>query len=78
MKFVLKQLNLRMKTKEITPEQYAEYSGYTLSNITQHLRKGNPLIHVLEVKKYSRFYILKVPYTLNSNSFIPTSKIVQK
>lgn len=54
------------KTKEITPKQYAEHLGCTLANVTKHLRKNNMtfLPDVIKVKKYSRFYLLVVPYNL--------------
>lgn len=58
-----------MKTKRITPEQYAEWYGCTLQNITWHLRKGNVLPHVIKVIKYSRFYLLEVPESLSAKSF---------
>jgi hypothetical protein len=55
-----------MKTKEITPEQYAEWKGCTVQNITKHLRNGKFefLPEVKGVKKYSRFYTLVVPIDL--------------
>jgi len=54
------------KTKEITPSEYAEYLGCTLNNVTKHLRNGKYqyLPDVVKVKKYSRFYILIVPASL--------------
>ncbi len=58
-----------MKTKDITPLQYAKWRGQHITNISKHLRKGNPLIHVLRVKKFSRFYLLEVPESLNAESF---------
>jgi len=58
-----------MKTKRITPIQYAQWCGQTLQNITYHLRKGNELPHVIRVIKYSRFYLLEVPDSLSAKSF---------
>jgi len=49
-----------MKTKDITPLQYAKTVGCTLQNVTKHLRKGNHLDGVVKVKKFSRFYVLVV------------------
>jgi hypothetical protein len=57
-----------MKTKEITPIQYAEATGQTLQNVTKHLRNANPLPGVIKVKKYSRFYILIVNKSMNVNT----------
>lgn len=59
-------------TKEITPIQYADYKGWTLQNVTKHLRKKNNALaglpDVIEVKKYSRFYLLEVEESLKVNT----------
>lgn len=49
-------------TKEITPHQYAKYLGCSESNVSKHLRNGKMehLPDVIEVKRYSRFYVLVV------------------
>lgn len=60
---------MKQGTKQITPNQYAKWYGCTLQNITKHLRKENPLPHVIRVIKYSRFYLLEVPETLSAKSF---------
>jgi hypothetical protein len=57
-----------MKTKEITPIQYADYHGCTLQNITKQLRKGRPLAGVRDVIKYSRFYLLIVSESMEVNT----------
>lgn len=61
-----------MSTKEITPIQYADYKGWTLQNVTKHLRKkNNPLSglpDVIDVKRYSRFYLLEVSQSLKVNT----------
>jgi hypothetical protein len=57
-----------MATKEITPIQYADYLGQSVQNITKHLRAGNELAHVIEVKTYSRFYLLVVENSLKVNT----------
>lgn len=60
-----------MKVKEITPKDYAAAMGWTLQNVTKHLRKGNlhKLPGVLKAKKYSRFYVLEVSQTWGNNSY---------
>jgi len=57
------------KTKDITPLEYAKYRGWTLQNVTKHLRKGNSLHGVIKVKTFSRFYLLEVDQSLNAQSF---------
>lgn len=54
------------KTKEITPLQYANYLNCTVANISKHLRNNKMqfLPDVIEVKRYSRFYLLVVPANL--------------
>lgn len=63
---VLKILYLCQMTKEITPLQYSKYLGCSLSNVTKHIRKGSLhcLPDVIEVKHYSRFYLLVVAANL--------------
>ena len=58
-----------MKTKDITPQQYAEYKGCSVQNIRKHIKEGNELEHVIRIKTWSRFYTLEVPATLNADSF---------
>ncbi len=67
---------MKQKTKDITPKEYARYRGWTLQNVTKHIRKGNgaTLLHVLKVKNFSRFYLLEVPDSLDAKSFT-TDKI---
>lgn len=57
---------LTTKTKEITSLQYAKYLGCTSQNISKHVRNNNLkfLPDVIEVKNYSRFYLLVVPVNL--------------
>lgn len=51
-----------MKTKEITPSQYAKWKGYTSPRYVQKkLKDGKSLEGVIKVNKYSRFYTLVVP-----------------
>lgn len=57
-------------TKDITPKQYANWYGCSLNNITKHLRKGNSLPHVITIKRWSRFYLLEVPKSLNAKTFL--------
>lgn len=63
-----------MDTKEITPIQYADYSGYTLQGITKRLRNNQELEQVIEIKKYSRFYILIVPKSMSVNTIEQSRK----
>ncbi len=60
-----------MKTKDITPLEYAKYRGQCVANISKHIRKGNlaGLPHVITIKSWSRFYTLEVPVELNAGSF---------
>ncbi len=60
-----------MRTKEITPIDYARLMGCSLQNITKHIRKQNfkRLPNVIRIKRYSRFYVLEVPANLSGNSF---------
>lgn len=60
---------MAQKTKRITPKQYADYRGWHVTNVTKHLRKGNPLDQVIRVINYSRFYLLEVSESLNAQSF---------
>lgn len=57
-----------MKTVDITPKDYAKWRGCTLQNVTKHLRAGNELPHVIDIKRYSRFYLLVVPEGLLNKS----------
>lgn len=54
------------KTKEITPLQYAQYLDCTVQNVHKHLLHGKMefLPDVIEVKRYSRFYLLVVSDSL--------------
>lgn len=56
-------------TKEITPLQYSKYLGCSVANVSKHLRKNNMqhLPDVIDVKRYSRFYLLVVPASLPVN-----------
>jgi hypothetical protein len=67
-----------MATKEITPIQYADYKGWSLQNVTKHIRAGNELEHVIEVKHYSRFYLLEVPESLKVNTIQQSIKNLKK
>ncbi len=58
-----------MKTKDITPLQYANWKGCTIQNITKNLRNETPLKHVIKVKNFSRFYLLEVPDWLTKETF---------
>lgn len=60
-----------MKTKEISPAQYAKWRGCHVSYIHRILLDGEigKLDFVRSVKKYSRFYTLEVPNDLTEDSF---------
>lgn len=57
---------MKQKTKWITPSEYAENNfsrlgkPYTLQGITKMLREKRLPNGVLNVKKFSRFYLLEV------------------
>lgn len=53
-------------TKEITPQQYADYLGCTTQNVTKHIRNGvmKRLPDVHEIKYFSRFILLVVDENL--------------
>lgn len=54
------------KTKDITAKQYAAYKGCTPQNISKHVRQTGTknLPDVIEIRYYSRFYLLVVPANL--------------
>jgi len=60
------------ETKEITPTEYAKYLGCTSQNVSKHIRnnKLEYLPDVISIKKYSRFYLLVVPYSFGVNRLI--------
>jgi len=66
----------RQKTKRINAAQYAEWAGCTRQNITKHIANGTPLQHVIKITKYSRFYLLEVPESLNAESFETPNNIL--
>lgn len=49
-----------MKTKLITPLQYAKSKKCTVQNISKKLRGGSKLKDVIKIHSYSRFYLLEV------------------
>jgi hypothetical protein len=53
--------------KEVTPLQYSKYLGCSVQYIHKLLLRGQigKLPNVIEVKRYSRFYLLVVPDTLD-------------
>lgn len=59
------------KTKDITPQQYADLKGWSAQYVHRLLGKGenNKLPFVLKVNKFGRFYTLEVPENLNADSF---------
>ncbi len=59
------------KYKDISPHQYAKWKGCKVQYIHKLLLDGkiDKLPFVKEVKKYSRFYTLKVPDNLTADSF---------
>lgn len=60
-----------MKTKDITPAEYAKYRGCSEQNISKHIRNGNALnlAYVIKLKNFGRFYLLEVPAKLNASTF---------
>lgn len=76
------------KTKEITPTEYAKWRGVRLAAITKHIRGKNfkNLPYVIEIKKWSKFYIFVVPDfvgltsydTIKSNGTLVKSQLGKK
>lgn len=62
-----------MKTKDITAMDYAVYRGWTVQNVRKHFRQTGieKFPEVIDVKRYSRFYLFVVPGDLP----IPDAKI---
>ena len=58
-----------MKTKDITPLQYATWYGCSLQYVTRLIRDNKSLPEVLRIKKFSRFYLLEVRDSLDAESF---------
>ncbi len=47
-----------MKTKKITPSEYAELKKMTLSGVTKAIRQGRKLDGIAKIEKFGRFYLL--------------------
>lgn len=60
-----------VKTKEITPTEYAKWKGVRLASITKHIRAKNfkNLPYVIEIKNWSRFYVFVVPEFVGLTSY---------
>ena len=58
-----------MKTKDITPLQYAKWYGCTLQNVTKKIRNNRHLDGVITIKSFSRFYLLEVNADMNAETF---------
>jgi len=67
-----------MKTKDISPKQYAKWKGCEVQYIHRLLKeeRWDRLPHIVSVKRYSRFYTLEVPNNLTANDFKLISKKV--
>lgn len=50
-----------MKTKLITPKEYAASKKCTPQNIHKKIKSGRPLEDVINIKQFDRFYLLEVP-----------------
>lgn len=59
---------MKVKTKQITPEQYASYKGCSVQYIHRLLKSRDmgKMPEIIEVKRYSRFYVLVVDSTLGN------------
>ena len=58
----------KSKTKDLTPTQYAKLRDISLSAVTEAVRRGWQMPGVVKVKKFGRFYLLKVDTNkLNTN-----------
>lgn len=60
-----------MKTKDISPIQYAKWYGCHKSLVHRWCAAGevDKMPYVRAIKSYSRFYTLEVPETLTENDF---------
>lgn len=67
-----------MITKEITPASYAKLRGCKPQYIHKLLfdERIDLLPHVIEIKKFSRFYVLVVPNELKEKDFKKSKNIV--
>ncbi len=59
----------RIKTKDITPAEYATLYGCCVRNITKHIKADYQLPHVIKVNKFGRFFTLTIPETLTTANF---------
>lgn len=50
----------KKKIEQLTPKQYAEKRGVSLSAVTECIRENWTLPAVIEIKKFGRFYLLDV------------------
>lgn len=50
----------RKKIEQLTPQQYADKRGISLSAVTERIREGLEMPGVVKVSKFSRFYLLDV------------------
>jgi len=62
--------------KEITPAQYAKAKGCRVQYILKLLSDGKSVKHVMEVKKFSRFYVLVVPSDFSKKYFSKRQKLI--
>lgn len=69
-----------IKTKEITPIQYAKWKGWAATYIQRLLRneRYDKLPSVIKVRKYSRFWVLEVPEDLTESDFKETFVTTEK
>jgi hypothetical protein len=50
----------KKKIEQLTPKQYADYRGVSLSSVTECIRRQWNLPAVIKVQKFGRFYVLEV------------------
>jgi hypothetical protein len=50
----------KKKIEQLTPTQYAELRGISLSAVTDAIRQGWEMPGVIKVNKFGRFYLLDV------------------
>lgn len=50
----------KKQIEQLTPKQYAEKRGISLSAVTECIRENWDMPGVIEVKKFGRFYLLDV------------------
>ncbi len=59
----------KIKTKDITPAEYAAMYGCCVRNITKYIKADYQLPFVIKVNKFGRFFTITIPESLTSADF---------